>query len=267
VAALRRRVRGPRRGDLSRRTGRVRGVSGGRGHGWRRGGLRRRARRPRNRDRSWRKSRVRGPSPGRRKRRWHQGTLRRRTGFACHGGGLRRRRLGSPHPVRQRRRLRGPVHGATSLLRRYQRCHRGKLVLRHRNRWRQSRGGHIRTQRDHRQHRRSRHGQRGRAQRAPWTQPSHPLEPTRRLLLKRRQELRLGRRIAQQIAQCLLARHGVEQFLILQRRREQRLPLFRGQRAGGVSAHESVNLFPAHRFSQSPPINSSRFLRQRWSHV
>ena len=76
-------------------------------------------------------------------------------------------------------------------------------------------------------------------------------------------------RIAQQIAQRLFAGQGVEQFLIFQGGGKQRLLLFRGQRAGGVSAQQFLNVFGAHRLggSQLPPMASSRFLRQRWSQV
>ena len=74
--------------------------------------------------------------------------------------------------------------------------------------------------------------------------------------------------IAQQIAQRLLAPERIEEFLIFQRGGEQRLLLFGRQSAGGVSAQQLLDLFPAHGCrSQSPPISSSRCLRHRWSQV
>ena len=83
--------------------------------------------------------------------------------------------------------------------------------------------------------------------------------------IQRAQQLRPRCRIAQQIAQRLLAGQRVEQLLIFQRGGKQRLLLFRGQRAGGVSAQQFLDLFRAHGLggSQLPPMASNRFFRQR----
>ena len=71
------------------------------------------------------------------------------------------------------------------------------------------------------------------------------------------------------IAGVLLILASAGGILIGERRLEQRLPLLGSQRAGGVSAQQFLNVVPVHRGlgSQSPPINSIRFLRHRWSQV
>ena len=216
-------------------------------------------------------------------------------------GGLGRTRYGkrsaaSRHNPTNRKAARGGLDAWRTLGKNGRRGHwrqgRGSLVhvsevedRKVRGRGRRLRPMHIDPVRLHREQHHSRRGKvrltrhvradghKARQGRESHRVPPHPpggaLPPGCGRLIERRQKLRRGGRIAQQVAERLLSRQGVEQRLVVERGFEKRLAFLRRERAGGVSAQQLSNLVAAHRLtgSQSPPINSIRCLRHRWSQV